>query len=90
MSVKSVVQKGMGENARLVMVMHPVAEGRFRRAVEEISKLDLMRAPPRSIRVIEEEFVVVMPSAAVRDRVPLIERYRDRLPLEPGDPVVTR
>jgi homoserine dehydrogenase len=55
-SVKSVVQKGMGENARLVMVMHPVAEGRFARAVEEISKLDLMRAPPRSIRVIEEEF----------------------------------
>ena len=56
-SVKSVVQKGIGENARLVMVMHPVAEGRFARAVEEISKLDLMRAPPRSIRVIEEEFV---------------------------------
>ena len=28
-SVKSVVQKGIGENARLVMVVHPVAEGRF-------------------------------------------------------------
>jgi len=56
-SVKSVLQKGIGENARLVMVMHPVAEGRFIRAVDEISKLDLMRAPPRSIRVIEEEFV---------------------------------
>jgi homoserine dehydrogenase len=56
-SVKSVVQKGIGENARLVMVMHPVAEGRFRQAVEAISKLDLMRAPPRFIRVIEEEFV---------------------------------
>jgi len=56
-SVKSVLQKGIGENARLVMVMHPVAEGRFTRAVEAISKLDLMRAPPRSIRVIEEEFV---------------------------------
>jgi homoserine dehydrogenase len=56
-SVKSVVQKGIGENARLVMVMHQVAEGRFTRAVDAISKLDLMRAPPRSIRVIEEEFV---------------------------------
>ena len=33
-SVKSVVQKGLGENARLVMVMHPVAEGRFTRAVD--------------------------------------------------------
>ena len=55
--MKSVVQKGIGENARLVMVMHPVAEGRFTRAVDAISKLELMRAPPRSIRVIEEEFV---------------------------------
>ncbi len=55
-SVKSVVQKGMGENARLVMVMHPVPEGRFDAAVREISKLSLLRSPPRSIRVIEEEF----------------------------------
>ena len=30
-----------------------------------------------------------MTSATVRERIPLIERYRDRLPLEPGDPVVT-
>src|SRR5207247_53415 len=56
-SVKSVVQKGMGDNARLVMVMHEVAEGRFVAAVREISKLTLLRSPPRYIRVIEEEFV---------------------------------
>jgi homoserine dehydrogenase len=56
-SVKSVVQKGLGENARLVMVMHPVVEGRFRNALELISKLGFLRAPPRAIRVIEEEFV---------------------------------
>jgi homoserine dehydrogenase len=56
-SVKSVVQKGIGENARLVMVMHPVAEGRFTRALEVISQLELLRSPPRSIRVIEEEFI---------------------------------
>jgi homoserine dehydrogenase len=56
-SVKSVVQKGMGDNARLVMVMHEVAEGRFVAAVREISKLALLRSPPRYIRVIEEEFV---------------------------------
>ena len=55
-SVKSVVQKGMGDNARLVMVVHPVAEGRFNAAVREISRLALMRSAPRSIRVIEEEF----------------------------------
>jgi homoserine dehydrogenase len=56
-SVKSVVQKGLGENARLVMVMHPVVEGRFRDAIALISRLGFLRAPPRAIRVIEEEFV---------------------------------
>jgi homoserine dehydrogenase len=55
-SVKSVVQKGMGDNARLVMVVHPVAEGRFTAAVRQISKLALLRSAPRFIRVIEEEF----------------------------------
>jgi homoserine dehydrogenase len=56
-SVKSVVQKGLGEKARLVMVMHPVVEGRFIDAVGLISKLAIMRSSPRAIRVIEEEFV---------------------------------
>ena len=37
-SVKSVVQKGMGDNARLVMVVHPVAEGRFTAAVTNSSR----------------------------------------------------
>jgi homoserine dehydrogenase len=56
-SVKSVIQKGVGANARLVMVMHPVAEGRFIGALGRISKLPFLRASPRAIRVIEEEFV---------------------------------
>jgi homoserine dehydrogenase len=56
-SVKSVVQKGLGEQARLVMVLHPVAESRFFAAMELIGGLDFMRSRPRAIRVIEEEFV---------------------------------
>ena len=56
-SVKSVVQKGLGDQARLVMVVHPVLESRFEAAMAEIASLDVLRAPPRSIRVIEEEFV---------------------------------
>jgi homoserine dehydrogenase len=56
-SVKSVVQKGMGEQARLVMVLHPVPESRFFAAMELIGGLDFMRSRPRAIRVIEEEFV---------------------------------
>jgi homoserine dehydrogenase len=56
-SIKSVVQKGLGQEARLVMVMHPVLESRFRAAVELISRLDFVREPPRVIRVIEEVFV---------------------------------
>ncbi|HEX2231989.1 MAG TPA: homoserine dehydrogenase [Thermoleophilaceae bacterium] len=56
-SIKSVVQHGLGDNARLVMVVHPVAESRFYAAVRLIGQLDFMRSPPRAIRVIEEEFV---------------------------------
>ena len=55
-SVKSVVQRGLGAQARLVMVTHPVLESRFFAATQEISELDAMRRPPRAIRVIEEEF----------------------------------
>ena len=55
-SVKSVVQKGLDEQARLVMVVHPVLESRFAAAMGMIAGLDVMRAPPRAIRVLEEEF----------------------------------
>jgi homoserine dehydrogenase len=56
-SVKSVVQKGLGDQARLVMVVHPVLESRFEGAMAEIAGLSsVLRAPPRAIRVIEEEF----------------------------------
>ena len=56
-SVKSVVQRGAGEEARLVMVVHECLESSFAAAVEEIGRLDEVRSAPRSIRVIEEEFV---------------------------------
>ncbi len=55
-SVKSVVQKGLGDNARLVMVVHPVLESRFYAALGQLGELDDVRTPPRSIRVIEEQF----------------------------------
>jgi homoserine dehydrogenase len=54
--VKSFVQKGLGENARLVMVLHPVLESRLFAAVDLIAGLDFVRARPRAIRVIDEEF----------------------------------
>jgi homoserine dehydrogenase len=56
-SVKSVVQRGSGEDTRLVMVIHECLESRFSAALEAIEELDVLRSPPRSIRVIEEEFV---------------------------------
>ena len=55
-SVKSVVQRGLGDNARLVMVMHPVLESSFDAAVGLIGRLDFVRSKPRVIRVIEETF----------------------------------
>jgi homoserine dehydrogenase len=55
-SVKSVVQKGLGAQARLVMVLHPVLESRFAAAIEQLAGLEVLRARPRAIRVLEEEF----------------------------------
>jgi homoserine dehydrogenase len=51
------VQKGLEDQARLVMVVHPVLESRFFAAMEQVGALSAMRGPPRAIRVIEEEFV---------------------------------
>jgi homoserine dehydrogenase len=56
-SIKSVVQRGLGENARLVMVTHQVPESRLRAATERLGKFDFLRSTPRTIRVIEEEFL---------------------------------
>jgi homoserine dehydrogenase len=55
-SIKSVVQRGIAEHARLVMVTHPVLESSLRAAVAEVDAFDFIRAPTRAIRVIEEEF----------------------------------
>jgi homoserine dehydrogenase len=55
-SIKSVVQRGMGERARLVMVTHEVLESRLRTAVARVGEFDFVRSAPRIIRVIEEEF----------------------------------
>jgi homoserine dehydrogenase len=56
-SVKSVVQRGIGDDARLVMVVHECVESRFAKALEQIAELDDLRSAPRAIRVIEKEFV---------------------------------
>src|SRR5271155_1541707 len=55
-SVKSVVQRGLGENARLVMVTHNVPESSLRAAIDRVGDFDFVRSTPRTIRVIEEEF----------------------------------
>jgi len=55
-SVKSVVQKGLGDDARLEIVVHPVLESRFMAAVGLIGRLDFLRTKPRTIRVIQEQF----------------------------------
>jgi homoserine dehydrogenase len=55
-SIRSVVQQGLGDEARLVMVMHPVLESKFRAAVDMIAGLDFVRSTPRVIRVLEEVF----------------------------------
>jgi homoserine dehydrogenase len=55
-SVRSVVQRGTGGDAQLIMVMHRVSEKSFNTALKRIAKFKFLRSPPRAIRVIEEEF----------------------------------
>ena len=55
-SIKSVVQEGLGDNARLVMIIHPLLESKFFAACDLIAALDFVRARPRAIRVIDEQF----------------------------------
>ena len=55
-SIRSVLQRGIGDHARLAMVTHKLAEARLREATRMIAELDLVRSSPRAIPVIEEEF----------------------------------
>lgn len=55
-SIKSVVQRGLGGQARLVMVIHPLLESRFYGAVQLLARMPFVRAEPRAIRVLDEEF----------------------------------
>jgi homoserine dehydrogenase len=47
----------LGDEARLVMVMHESRESSFFASLTEIAGLEFVRSQPRAIRVIEEEFV---------------------------------
>jgi homoserine dehydrogenase len=55
-SIRSVIQRGLGQHARLVMVLHPLLESRFYAAVRLIGQMPFVRSEPRAIRVLDEEF----------------------------------
>jgi homoserine dehydrogenase len=55
-SIKSVVQRGLGANARLVMVTHRTRSSRLEAASAALGRLASVRSKPRAIAVIEEEF----------------------------------
>jgi homoserine dehydrogenase len=55
-SIKSVVQRGLGERAQLMMVTHPLAHSRLEIALASIARLEHVRSAPRAISVIDEEF----------------------------------
>ncbi len=50
-SIESVIQKGRGARAELVMVFHPVKESRFAAAIKEAGGLEVVKSTPRPIRV---------------------------------------
>jgi homoserine dehydrogenase len=51
-SIRTVVQKGEGESARLVMVLHRGPEGRFATAMERVSSLEAIHGEPVALRVL--------------------------------------
>jgi homoserine dehydrogenase len=51
------VQRGLGDDARLVMVVHRAHESRFDSALEQLGALEFLRSAPRAIRVLEEQYV---------------------------------
>lgn len=50
-SVESVIQKGRGAHAELVMIFHPVEEKRFMAALAELGQLPVVKGTPRPLRV---------------------------------------
>ncbi len=99
-SIKSVVQRGLGEHARLVMVTHPVLESALRAAVERLDGLRLptLHSPDdprdrRGVHVSQAYKPVPLPriqgGVPSGTHVPLIERYLDRLPFEASDKLVS-
>lgn len=53
-SIESAVQRGLGDQARLVLVTHECDEEAFWEALLDISKLRVTRSDPRAIRVREQ------------------------------------
>lgn len=53
-SVESAVQRGLGDQARLVLVTHECDEDAFWEALLDIAKLGVTRSDPRAIRVREQ------------------------------------
>lgn len=50
-SIESVIQKGRGVHAELVMIFHPVKEESFMAAIEAVKQLSVVKSEPRPIRV---------------------------------------
>jgi homoserine dehydrogenase len=51
-SIESMLQKGHGDEAELVLITHPTVEGSFFAAVSEIDGLSCVRSSPMTIRVL--------------------------------------
>jgi homoserine dehydrogenase len=51
-SIESMIQKGQGEEAELVLITHPTLERGFYAAVETVAGLSCARGAPVSMRVL--------------------------------------
>ena len=51
-SVASLIQKGRGDEAELVLITHPTREKNFFAAIEEVGKLPSCKGEPMTLRVL--------------------------------------
>jgi threonine synthase len=87
-SLRTVRQEGHGDDASLVVVTHTATDAALQAVVDDLRRLDSVRAVASVMRV-EGRAAVTAPVLARAGWRGLIEEYRDRLPVTATTPVVT-
>ena len=85
-SIRSMEQIGLGDEARLVFITHTALEADVQATLASLAELDVVERIGGVLRVIGPERLIGRPMSVWRG---VIEEYRDFLPVSEATPVVT-